>query len=345
IVYLQMRFVNEKKLGFQKDQIIVYEFRGGIKQDNVDIIGNQFSQNPMTSHFTFSSSLPINVNSSTFLNDDKTGGNIYRLYVDANFLDTYEIELLEGRFLNERDTEEDLNYVLNETAAQALGWTAKTAIGKILVNDGGERKNIVGVVKDFHMHSLHLPIAPLMMGIADYKAYISVKVRPENIRETISYMEQVLQPFTSYPFEFQFLDDHFNQLYEADQKQAQMFSVFTFLAVLVASLGLFGLAALTVSQRTKEIGIRKVLGATIKDTMVIFSTRFLLLVAIAFLAAIPVSWYLANSWLDKFSYRIVIEWWMFLVAGACAIILAFSTISSQSLKASLINPVESLKDE
>jgi len=345
VVYFQMRFINQKELGFQKEQILYYQLKSGITQENIDLIGSQFSSNSLTSQFTFSSSLPTNIGSSTFLKNYRTGGNIYRLYVDRHFADVYEIELLAGRFLGEQDSEEDLNYILNETAAKALGWTANEAIGQEFVNEGGERKTIIGVVKDFHMHAMHMPIAPLMIGIREYKPYISVKVNPKEIKSTLSFMENVLSPFTSYPFEFQFVDDNFNELYKEDQRQAQIFGFFTVLAILVASLGLFGLAAFNVSQRTKEIGIRKVLGATMSDIVVTFSKNFMLMVTLAFVVAIPISWYLSSNWLQNFSYRIDIEWWMFLVAGGTALLLAFSTISSQSIKVSLINPAESLKDE
>ena len=345
VVYLQMRFIDQKELGFQKEQILTYQLRSGITQANIDLIGTQLAASPLTANFTFSSSLPTDIGSSTFLKNDRSGGNIYRLYADRRFLNVYEINLLAGRFLEERDTEADFNYILNETAAKALGWSATEAIGQEFINEDGGRKTIIGVVADFHMHSMHMPIAPLMIGIREYKPYISVKVSPENIAQTIALMEEIVKPITSYPFRFHFVDDKFNELYKEDQRQAEIFGFFTILAILVASLGLFGLAAFNVSQRTKEIGIRKVLGASMGDIIITFSKRFMLLVTVALLLAFPLSWYLSNSWLLQFSYRIEVAWWMFLIAGIGALLLAFTTISSQSLKVATINPADCLKDE
>lgn len=342
VVYFQMRFINQKQLGFQKDQIITYKIKSGVSASKIE---DQFASNTLTANYTFSSSLPTNIESSTFLHNDRTGGNIYRLYTDRNFLDIYEIELVAGRFLEEYDSEEDLNYILNETAAKALGWTPEEAIGQEYINEGGERKTIIGVVKDFHMHSMHMPIGPLMLGIKEYRPYLSIRVNPENIPETIEYMEEVIAPYTSYPFVFQFVDDNFNELYQEDQRQAEIFGFFTILSILIACLGLFGLAAFMIRQRTKEIGIRKVLGATMRDIVVAFSRNFMYLVAIGFGIAIPIAWYLSKGWLESFAYRIDVQWWIYLLGGAGALLLAFLTISSQAVKASLVNPVESLVDE
>ncbi|MEM7297120.1 MAG: ABC transporter permease [Bacteroidota bacterium] len=342
VVFFQMRFISQKQLGFQKEQIITYKIKSGVSASKIE---DQFASNTLTSNYTFSSSLPTNIGSSTFLKNDRTGGNIYRLYVDRHFLDIYEIELAAGRFLEEYDSEEDLNYILNETAAKALGWTPEEAVGQEFINEGGERKTIIGVVKDFHMHSMHMPIAPLMMGIREYRPYLSIRVNPENISETIEYMEEVIGPYTSYPFVFQFVDDNFNELYQEDQRQAEIFGFFTILAILIASMGLFGLAAFNVSQRTKEIGIRKVLGATMKDIVISFTQNFMHLVTIGFIVAIPAAWYLSTNWLENFAYRIDVEWWIYLLGGVGALVLAFVTISSQAVKASLVNPAESLVDE
>ncbi len=345
VVYLQMRYIDQKELGFQKDQIMTYEIRNRDVRDRIEILRQEFESNPLTSSITFSSHLPTNIESSTFLRNDRSGGNIYRLYADPAFLEVYELELLSGRFLNEQDHEEKLNFVLNETAAKALGWTAEEAIGKQFVNEIDERKTVVGVVKDFHMHSMHIPVAPLMIGNKTHRRYISVKVQPENVQQTMAYMEEVITPFTSFPFEFQFVNDKFDSLYKEDMRQAEVIGFFTILAITIASLGLFGLAAFNVSQRIKEIGIRKVLGATMGHIVITFSKNFMGLVTLAFALATPLSWVLSDRWLQNFSYRIEVEWWIFLAAGVSAILLAFATISSQSIKVSLTNPAESLRNE
>ena len=344
IIYLQMKFINQKELGFQKEQILVIEARSRELRDNMQVLKTKFLSNPNIQGVTISSQLPTYIQSSTFLNEDKTGGNIYRLYTDEHFLDVYEIELVSGRFLAD-DDEAKKNFVLNETAAAALGWTTDSAIGQEYVNEGGERKTVIGVVKDFHMHSMHFPIGPLMIGRRDNSRFLSVKVGTQNLQETIAFLDEAISEYSTYPFNYQFVDDHFDELYRQEQHQGEIIGFLTVLAILIASLGLFGLAAFNASQRIKEIGIRKVLGASMTDIVIFFSKSFLHLVVIALIIAIPISWYLANIWLDDFAYRIDVKWWMFVLAGAGALVLALLTISSQSIKASLTNPVESLKDE
>ena len=346
IVYLQMEFIRHKDLGFQKEQVLTVQMRSSNTRNQVDLLRNQFMTNPLTAQVSFSSSLPTQVQSSTFLNNDRTGGNIYRLNVDEQFLQVYGLVLLAGRFLSDEiDTEEKSNFVINETAVKALGFTVDNAVGQTFVNEGGETKNIVGVVKDFHMHSMHIPVAPLMISVRPYRRFASFKVNPANIKETLSIIEKTFQQYSTYPFQYQFIDDHFNQLYKHDNRQGQIFGFFTTLAILIACLGLFGLAAFTAAQKTKEIGLRKVLGASVQDIILLFSKSFIFLVMISFLLSLPFSWYLASNWLQGFAYRVEIGWWVYLMGGAMALILAFLTISSQSVKVSMINPVESLRDE
>ena len=345
VIYLQMGFISEKDLGFQKDQILTMEMRSPEMRENVDVLREIFFANPTTSEVSFSTDLPTDIRSSTYLKNDRTGGNIYRLFADEKFAEVYELELLAGRFIDDNiDTEEKRNFVLNETAANALGYTAESAVGQVFVNED-EPKTIVGVVKDFHMHSMHIPIAPLMIGVREYRYFISMKVNPKNIPQTIEFLDQTLSEYSSYPFEATFVDDHFNDLYKDDLRQGEIFGFFTVLAILIACLGLFGLAAFMINQRTKEMGIRKVLGATMKDIVVSFSHNFMSLVSIGFLVAIPAAWYLSSNWLESFAYRIKVEWWIYVLGGFGALLLAFLTISSQSIKASLVNPVESLRDE
>lgn len=346
VVYQQMKFIQDKELGFNKDQVLTVEIKSAKTRRQIPAIIDRLTANAYTAQVSFSSSLPTDIQSSTFLKNDRTGGNIYRINVDENFLSIYDLELLAGRFISDEiDTEEKHNFVLNETAAKALGFTSQSAIGQQFVNEGGETKNIIGVVKDFHMHSMHIPVAPLMITARSYRRYMSVKVNPANLEETLKIIEQTFTEFSPYPFNYQFIDDRFNQLYQRDTRQAEIFGFFTVLAILLACLGLFGMAAFTASQRTKEIGLRKVLGASIQDIVFLFSKSFMYLILAAFLIAIPVSWHLANQWLDGFAYRVSVDWYSYLLGGAAATLLAFLTLSSHSVKVSLINPVESLKDE
>lgn len=345
VVYQQMKFVHNKDLGFSKDQVLTIEMKSSETRKQLSTLKNLFSSNSYTSQVSFSSSLPTDVQSATFLNNDRTGGNIYRLNVDESFQSVYDLKLLAGRFLNdEMDTEEKSNFVINETAAKTLGLTARSAIGQTFMNEN-ETKNIIGVVRDFHIHSMHIPVAPLMISVRPFRRYISIKVNPANISETLRFVEKTMADYSPFPFNYQFIDDHFDQLYRRDTQQAEIFGFFTILAILIACLGLFGMAAFTASQRTKEIGLRKVLGATMQDIVILFSKHFLFLILVAFVISAPLSWYLSGQWLQEYAYRINIAWYVYLLGGAMAMILAFATLFSQSVKVSLINPVESLKDE
>lgn len=346
IGYQQMKFISEKDLGIQKDQIVSVRVRGSEMRDNTDVIKSRFLNFSNVEAVTSTNSLPTDIQSSTFLTMDRTGGNIYRLYTDDQFLNVFGVELLAGRFLNaDKATGNETNYLINETAAQALGWTAESAIGKEYINEGGDSKNIIGVIADFHMHSMHIPIAPLMIGKRNQLRYISVKLGAGNIAETLAHMQKAVEEYSNYPFDYTFIDDHFDQIYKEDQRQGQLLGFFTILAMLIAGLGLFGLAAFEAVQNKKEVGIRKVLGASIQHIVWIFGKKFLSLVIIAFLLSIPISWYLIEGWLADFAYRITPSWWMFGLGGTLALLIAFLTISSQSLKAAFVNPVESLKNE
>lgn len=345
IAYQQMNFISDKELGIEKDQIVTVRVRGAEMRDNIDLIKSKFQRFSNVEAVTSTSSMPTDIGSSTFLNADRTGGNIYRLYTDNQFLKVYEVELLAGRFLDDDAIlEEETDFLINETAAKALGWTAQSAVGQVWVK-GEDKMNVIGVVADFHMHSMHIPIAPLMIGKREQLRFISVKIGGGDISKTLQYLEETVEEYSNYPFDYTFMDDHFDQLYKEDQRQGQLLGFFTILAMIIAGLGLFGLAAFEAVQNRKEVGIRKVLGATIQDIIWIFGKKFLSLVVIGFIISVPISWFLIEGWLQDFAYRITLSWWMFATGGAFAVLIAFLTISSQSLKAALANPVESLKNE
>ncbi|MEO9482755.1 MAG: ABC transporter permease [Ekhidna sp.] len=346
IAYQQIRFISEKELGIEKDQIVIVRVRGREMRENIEVIKERFMNFSNVESVSSVNSFPTDVQSSTSLNMDRTGGNIYRLYTDHQFLDVFGVELLSGRFLDaDLPTANERDFVINETAAKVLGWTAQSAIGQEYIHEDGERKNIIGVVKDFHIHSMHMPIAPLIIGKRDLLSYISVKVGKGSIPETVVHLQETVEEYSNYPFDYTFMDDHFDQIYKEDQRQGQLLGFFTLLAMLIAGLGLFGLAAFEAIKNQKEVGIRKVLGATIQSIVWLFGKKFLSLVTIGFVIAVPVSWLLMDGWLQNFAYRITPGWWVFALGGTIAILIAFATISSQSIKAALVNPVESLKDE
>jgi putative ABC transport system permease protein len=357
VIYRQLQFIRQKELGYNKDHVIVVSTRDLMK--NYENIRNEWLQNPDILTMTATSHILTNITSSTIINDEEGGDKsddlaIYDLQADYDFLNVFGIELLAGRnFSREMASDAESGYLINETAARAMGWSPEEAIGKQFTHEGtlyrgvGSRKEtVIGVMKDFHMHSMHLSIQPLMVRLRkDYLRFISIKVRPENLQKTIAMIGTTVKKFSPYPVEYQFLDEHFDQLYKSDMKLGEVFGFFTGTSILIASLGLFGLAAYTTGQRTREISIRKVMGASVQNIVFLLVKDFLRPITLACLLSVPLAWYATNEWLSSFAYRIDLEWWMFGVAGLLALLLANLAISYQSVKASLANPVDSLKAE
>jgi putative ABC transport system permease protein len=202
------------------------------------------------------------------------------------------------------------------------------------------------VIKDFHMHSMHQPIQPLMLRLDNaYLRYFSVKVRPEELPETIAMLEKSIKEISPYPFRYQFLDERFDQLYESEMKLGEILGFFTILSILIGSLGIFGMAAFTTEQRFREIGIRKAMGASVRNIVILLSKDFIKLVVLSFFIAFPLAWYAIYRWLQEFAYRIDIEWWIFALSGSLVLLIAYIAIGKQSIKAALLNPVDSLRSE
>jgi putative ABC transport system permease protein len=240
------------------------------------------------------------------------------------------------------------NYIVNAAAVKVLGWkTPENAIGKDL-SYGGVKGKVIGVVNDFHFESLHQNIIPLLFRMPANTSFrrLSIKIGGSNIGSAIGTIQDAWrksQP--EIPFEYTFLDERFQKLYSSEQQQSHLFTIFSCIAIFIACLGLFGLSAFTITQRVKEIGVRKVLGASIPQIVTELSKDFLKLVLIASIIALPVAWYAMNKWLLDFAFRISIQWWVFVMAGVLAVIIAFATISYQSIKAAIANPVKSLRSE
>lgn len=349
MIYQQFRFIQDKDLGYNTEHVITVPVMDSDLRANFDNLKEQWLANPKIMAVSASIALPTYIDSQSLINKlnqkDEQEILIYRESVDYDYLNVFGVELIAGRFFS-RDFVSDSgeNFVLNETAVKALGWTPEEAVGKQFFRNGPA--NIIGVVKDFHMHSMHMKIQPFMMRLRkDYFSFISVKVRPENLNETINFLEQSYRGYTPYPFEYQFLEERFARLYKTDFKLGQLLGFFTALSILIASMGLFGLAAFMGKQRAKEIGIRKVLGASVSKIVSMLSMDFVRLFLIGFIIAIPISWYAMDQWLQGFAYRIPIQWWVFLTGGFMALLIALFTVSTQSFKAATTNPMESIKEE
>jgi putative ABC transport system permease protein len=354
VVHNQVEFWINKDLGYDKEHIVLLPASPEIRS-NLESVKTQLLKNPNISHVAGSRLVPTNnlVNSwgGRRLDGDEPEPLQFRLAVhecDYDFIDTYGMEILAGRnFSREYGTDDSAAFILNESAIGKLGWKdPEKAVGKPL-RYGGQDGRVIGVVKNFHFESLHNKIVPIIFLINENGIRsISVKVRSENIRETIRFLEdkwQALRP--EYPFEYRFLDDQYNNLYRSEVRLGEIFGVFAVLAVLIACLGLLGLVSFTAEQKTKEIGIRKVLGATVGGIVMLMTKEFSRWIIIANLVAWPIARYSMNAWLENFAYRIDISLWMFVLAGAVALLIALLTVGWQALRAAFINPVESLRYE
>jgi putative ABC transport system permease protein len=253
-----------------------------------------------------------------------------------------------GRNFSRDFATDTANYILNETAVKMLGWrTPQNAIDKDMVY-GGTKGKVVGVVKDFHFESLHQAIVPMIFYMPPGGNYhrLSLKIGGNNIPATVAAIGNTWHHYLpDVPFDYGFLDQKFQQLYNSEQEQGSLFTIFSCIAIFIACLGLFGLSAFTITQRVKEIGVRKVLGASVSQIVTELSKDFMKLVVVAAVIAFPIAWYVMNKWLLDFASRIDIAWWVFVLAGVVALIIAFATISFQSIKAANANPVKSLRSE
>lgn len=354
----QVRFMQEKDLGFTHEQIITIPFGqryteryetlkqtllGSSQVEEVTASGQRLGNNLHQTGITFHGTGPA-VNLATS-----------QVVVDPNFLDVYEIELIAGRNFNDSEADNGNTYLINESLAKELilkdgeGRDIESLIGSQFGFSGMDSAGrIVGVVKDFNFNSLHHKIETLtIFNQRDWGfEELSVKISGENVPEALAQIESIWNnQIPEREFEYQFLDDHFKELYRADQTVNTIVGMLTGLSILISCLGLFGLVSFTLEQRVKEIGIRKVLGASVTTVVAILSKDFIKLVLVAIVLAVPVSWYVVNQWIQDFAYRIDIEWWVFAVSGLVAILIALATVSSQAFKAALMNPVKSLKSE
>ncbi|MBU1100290.1 MAG: ABC transporter permease [Bacteroidetes bacterium] len=350
IVDDQVSFIKNKDMGYSREQIINLEVQDHQIRKNYQVIKNELEQSSDIIAISSSESLPHNIDMNTSLKwTGKDPDEIILTYYnmsDYDFIELYDIEILEGRnFSREFVSDNNGAFLVNEAAVKAAGW--ETAIGKELIHWSGEKANVVGVMKDFHLHSLHRPIAPLYIFLdTDDFNYISIKINTNNIAATTDYIKSVIEKYSpNYPVHFTFFDDNFNKIYKTEQKMTTIFSAFAMMAIIVACLGLFGLSTFAAEQRTKEFGIRKTLGASIPALFLLLSKEFFKWVLLANIFAWPIAYFSIRSWLDGFVYRTEIGIWVFILSGLIALIVALITISRQAYKAASINPIDSLKYE
>jgi len=348
VVYKQLDYIQHKKLGYDKEQVIVLQTWPLGK--NEEVFRQQLLQDTRVLHVTNSPYVPAGATyQNNFfvhpLDHPSHWVKTLRYDVDEHYIPTLGIEIVAGRNFSMDYGTDSLNAIINQTAAAAFGWT-HDALGKTLVNGDNKHLQVIGVVKDFHFKSLRESISPLVMVMNKNFGNLIIKTKPGSPSALLSAIEAKYNALPhDLPFSFSFLNERINNTYHAERKTGAILGIFAGLTIFVACLGLFGLATFTAYQRTKEIGIRKVLGATAAGIVRLLVIDFVKLIAIALLIACPIAWWVMNKWLEDFAYRVNIQWWVFGLAGITAITIAILTVSWRAIKAATANPVESLRNE
>lgn len=354
VVYQQLSFMQNKKLGYQKEQVILIP-DSYLLSNNQQAFKQQLLKDSRISDVSISSGIPSDPNmegsqvypkgSQEEEANSEIHSNIYN--IDYTYIPTMGMNIIKGRNFSKNFGSDSTAVVINQAAVNALGWKTKDAVGKSIVQSGRIIYNVIGVVEDFQYSSAKDQIAPLMLRLSPYSnGTIIIKTNTTETKALLANIKREWESFnTQGSFSYSFLDENYNNLYKAEERNGQLFSVFAILAIIIANIGLLGLVAYTAERRTKEIGVRKVLGASVSGIVFQLIKDFIQLIFIAALVAIPIAWYAMGAWLENFAYRINIEWWVFAAAGIATMLVALFTVSFQAIKAALTNPIKSLRTE
>ena len=351
VIVYQLKFMKHKDLGFDKEQVLVVSMRESRIQQQAGALKQALLRNPRIRRATVSFGIPGRVRVTRgIMYEGQPEGEHHELeffYSDYDFARTYGIKIIEGRdFSKEYGSDASGAFLLNETAARRLGW-GMDAVGKKIGFSTDEMKPVVGIVKDFHFESLRSVIAPMGILLTNERVrQVSLKVDTEDLRETIAFVEETWKTFEPHlEFQYRFADAQFDTLYHSEDRLGRIITVFAAIAIAVACLGLFGLASYTAEQRTKEIGIRKVMGASISGLILMLLKQFLKWVVLSNVIAWPVAYFLMNRWLQEYAYRIEFAWWICPLAGGAALVVTLMTVGYQTMKTTAANPVKSLRYE
>lgn len=356
ITFQQLNFLNTRTLGYDKDQVVIFTYYGRDLADNYDAFYNELLKSSAIENAGRSSRIPTGrlLDSSgpplITKGDSLVNSTVTTKYVaiDEEFFRTYGMEMAAGRDLSRDITNDDsLAFIVNETAAKAYGWqNLSDGLDKDF-KYGGTQGKLVGVVNDFHFESLHQAIIPIVfVARPDNFNNLSVRISGNQMQAGLEHIEKVWKEFLpNRPYDYTFLSEGYQRLYEAEQKQNQLFTIFSGLAIFIACLGLFGLATFNTLQRVKEIGIRKVLGASVPSILALLSREIVMLIVVANLIAWPVAWYFMQQWLDSFAYHVDMNLAIYVLAAIGAVLLALITVSSQTVKAAMTNPSSTLRYE
>ena len=352
----QLNYIGQKNLGYQPEQVLAINTSGAESSEQLNSLANTIKSIPAVQKQVRMQAFPGITTSGYSMskpasNDDGAYTSVSSCRSEPGFEEVLGLKILAGKTLPEKTKEDTtIQVVMNEAGVKFLGWTPDEALGKNLPDlYNGRPTFIVGVVEDFHFQSLHMPITPYVFtngnGLGG-KQYMLVKLQAHDLQNTLRELESNFkEAVPSSAFQYTFLDEQVGDMYENEKRLSTVILIFTLLTIFISCLGLFGLAAFTAERRTKEIGIRKVLGASVSGLVGLLAKEFMKPVAMAILLAAPIAYIGMNYWLQDFAYRVEMQWWYLFVAGSAAVIIAFLTVSLQSLKAAIANPVESLKTE
>jgi putative ABC transport system permease protein len=349
VVYQQLHFIKNMNLGFEKRNLVYVRMSGEL-WNKLDAIKTELKQHPLTNDYSIISDLPTELVTGTIDvqwqgKDPKSQIVIPSMDVDENFTNVFQMKVLNGRSFSSLFKGDSSNYVVNETAVRTMGMTVKNAVGKSL-SFGEIKGTIIGVVKDFNFKPIQQPIEPLVLRLNKYGGYIFVRTKPGSTDQTIKSLEKICQQLNpAYPFQYSFLDEDLANLYRGEQRIGSLFNIFAILAIFISCLGLYGLSAFIAEQRTKEIGVRKTLGASVFNIVYLLSANFTRVILIAIVIAVPISWYAIHQWLQGFAYHIEIGWGVFALGAFSALFIAWCTVSFESVKSAVANPVKSLRAE
>lgn len=352
VVYKQLSYIQNKKLGYDKDQVMVLPDTWMLGK-NQGVFHQELLNDARVASVSGSGYLPAGPsdNNNFFVYPEEKSSQLMktlRYDVDENYIPTLGIQLLAGRNFSKEFRTDSSGLIINEAAAKALGWGEKAVGHTISTNAKGQTitYHVIGIIKDFHFKSLHERISPMVMSLAPNPGNLIVKLKTKDMAGLIATLKKRWAAFgAEEPLAYSFLDERFNNTYKAEQKIGLILGIFAGLTIFIACLGLFGLVKFTAEHRTKEIGIRKVLGASVNGIVLLLSKDFVKLVLIALIIASPIAWYFMNKWLQDFAYRITIDWWVFVLAALLAVVIALVTVSFQAIKAAVANPVKSLRTE
>jgi putative ABC transport system permease protein len=352
VVYRQLHFMQNKALGFDKTQALIIN-DGYLLGKNQQAFKEQIVKDSRVVSATLTRDVPVGSQSMDGTqayakdnagNETRSEIHINKYHVDYDYVKTLGMQMVSGRYFAP-DYADSASVVLNEAAVKEFGFKGDP-LGKSIITSGQHELTIIGVVKDFHYNSVKDKIAPLVMVLGNNNGGLIVKIKTAGVEGLLSTLKNDWNSFSpNGPFSYNFIDDRFAAVYKSEERTGKIFSVFAIISIIIASLGLLGLSAFSIAQRTKEIGVRKVLGANVSQVVVLLAKDFLYMVLVAFIVAVPLTWFAMYKWLQEFAYRINIGWAVFVMAGGIAIAIALITVSFQAIKAAIANPVKSLRTE